>query len=303
MSSFVIGVDIGGTNIRVGLVNENLELIRKEQVLTGSFQHAEEIFAAIRAMIEKVDHDRKASKIGMVLPVPWNGRTEVIVDATNIPCLENVPIGMIQSFFPEYELYFENDVNAITLLESDHGAAKAYDQPIYITVSSGIGSGIIMNKQLVHGSHGYAGEIGSMIVSDSGKNHSTLYDGTLESLCSGIALEEESKLLYGSHATASLLFEQYHKQDEQAIEVIELWIKHFSNAIVSLMQTLDPDIFVVGGAVIHHNQWLIDRVTASARKKVLPHLSGHIQITVSHFGPDAGIIGAGYNVYNKAKGE
>ncbi|OPA79172.1 glucose kinase [Paenibacillus selenitireducens] len=303
MSNFVIGVDIGGTNIRVGLVNGNLELDRKETALTSSFQHVDEIFKAVQAMIEKVDHERQANKIGIVLPVPWSDQTEVIRDATNIPCLENVNIGIIKSYFPEYDVFFENDVNVITLLESDHGAAQAYHHSIYITVSSGIGSGIILDKKLIHGAHGYAGEIGSMIISDSKKNHSTLYNGTLESLCSGKALEEDSKSLYGSHATASLLFEQYHLKDKQAMAVIDSWIEYFSNAIVSLMQTIDPDIFVVGGAVIHHNQWLIDSVIESAKKKVLPHLSDNVKIVVSHFGPDAGIIGAGYNVYKKDKGE
>lgn len=302
MDSFVIGVDIGGTNIRVGLVNEHLELVRKETASTRGFQDAEDIFKSVKEMIEKVDYELKASKIGIVLPVPWNDQTEVIRDVTNIPCLENVSIEKIRTFFPNYEVFFENDVNVITVLESDHGAAKPYNQSIYITVSSGIGCGIILDKKIVQGAHGYAGEIGSMIISDSKRNHSTLYNGTLESLCSGIALEEESKLLYGSDATSHLLFERYHMGDKQAIEVIDRWVEYFSNAIVSLMQTIDPNIFVIGGAVIHHNQWLIGRIVESAKKKVLPHLKDNIKIVLTEFGPDAGIIGAGYNVYKKAKG-
>lgn len=302
MGSFVIGVDIGGTNIRVGLINEHLQLVRKQTAKTRSFQNVDEIFKSIKKMVEQVDHEQKASKIGIVLPVPWNDQTEIIRDITNIPCLENVSIEKIRAFFPNYEVFVENDVNVITVLESDHGAAKPYNQSIYITVSSGIGCGIIYDKAIVHGAHGYAGEIGSMIISDSKRNHSTLYNGTLESLCSGIALEEESKLLYGSDATSGLLFERYHIGDWQAIEVIDRWIEYFSNAIVSLMQTIDPHIFVIGGAVIHHNQWLIDRVIESAKKKVLPHLKENIKIVLPKFGPDAGIIGAGYNVYKKAKG-
>ncbi|MNV81587.1 Glucokinase [compost metagenome] len=90
--------------------------------------------------------------------------------------------------------------------------------------------------------------------------------------------------------------------DRQAIEVIDRWVEYFSNAIVSLMQTIDPNIFVIGGAVIHHNQWLIDRVIESAKKKVLPHLKENIKIVLTEFGPDAGIIGAGYNIYKKTKG-
>jgi glucokinase len=302
MGSFVIGVDIGGTNIRVGLVNEQLELVRKETANTRSFQDADGIFNSVKEMIAKVDHEQQASKIGMVLPIPWNDQTEIIRDVTNVPCLENVSIETIRAYFPNYEVFFENDVNVITVLESDHGAAKPYNQSIYITVSSGIGCGIILNKNIIHGAHGYAGEIGSMIISDSTRNHSTLYNGTLESLCSGIALEAESKFLYGRDATAGLLFERYHMGDRRAIEVIDRWVEYFSNAIVSLMQVIDPNIVVVGGAVIHHNQWLIDRVIESAKKKVLPHLKENIKIVLTEFGPDAGIIGAGYNLYKKEKG-
>ncbi|WP_419885859.1 ROK family protein [Paenibacillus sp. B-A-8] len=302
MGSFVIGVDIGGTNIRVGLVNEQLELVRKESVLTRGFQDADEIFKTVKEMIAKVDHEQQASKIGIVLPIPWNDQTQIIRDITNIPCLENVSIETIRAFFPNYEVSFENDVNVITVLESDHGAAKPYNQSIYITVSSGIGCGIILDKKIIQGAHGYAGEIGSMIISDSKRNHSTLYNGTLESLCSGTALEAESKLLYGSATTSGLLFERYHRGDQQAIEVIDRWVEYFSNAIVNLMQIIDPNIIVVGGAVIHHNQWLIDSVIESAKKKVLPHLKENIKIVLTEFGPDAGMIGAGYNVYKKAKG-
>lgn len=146
MGNFVIGVDIGGTNIRVGLVNEHLELVQKESALTRGFQDADEIFKTVKEMIAKVNHEQQASKIGIALPIPWNDQTQIIRDITNIPCLENVSIETIRAFFPNYEVSFENDVNVITVLESDHGAAKPYSQSIYITVSSGIGCGIILDK-------------------------------------------------------------------------------------------------------------------------------------------------------------
>jgi glucokinase len=294
MNDCVIGVDIGGTNIRVGLVNGELDLERKETALTGSFQSADALFSQIRQMIENVDTDKKARKIGIAIPVPWKDNTAYIVDATNIPCMENMPIRTIQSYFPNYEVYFENDVNVVAFLESEHGASKDYKHSMYITVSTGIGSGIIVNNRIHHGAHGYAGEIGSMIVSDTNKNHSSLYCGTLESLCSGKVLEDESRLLYGSNATTHTLFEKYHNKDEKAAGVIDLWVEHFSSAIATLMQTIDPDIFVMGGAVIDNNQWLIEKVIENAKNKVLENLRDSIKIVISTFGPDAGMIGAGY---------
>jgi glucokinase len=302
MSNSVIGVDIGGTNIRVGLVNEKLELVRKETTLTSDFRTANEMFMAIKQMIERVDDHKSADKIGIALPVPWKQRTKTIYDATNIPCLEGIDISYIKRFFPGYEVHFENDVNVVTLLESEHGASQAYEQSIYITVSTGIGSGIILNNEVLHGAHGYAGEIGSMVISDNGRTHSTLYPGTLEALCSGRALEQESRNLYGNEATVHLLFEKYQQNDEKAIGVVNTWIEYFSNGIASLMQTIDPDIFVIGGAVIYNNQWLIDKIVESAKTKVFEHLSDKVNVVLSKFGPDAGVIGAGYMALKNDKG-
>ncbi|MGC5771296.1 ROK family protein [Paenibacillus pabuli] len=302
MSNSVIGVDIGGTNIRVGLVNEQLELVRKETALTSEFQSADEVFNYVKRVIKEMDYHKTADKIGIALPVPWKERTEIIYDATNIPCLEGVRTESIKRFFPGYEVHFENDVNVVTLLESKHGASRAYGQSIYITVSTGIGSGIVLNNELLHGAHGYAGEIGSMVISDNGNSHSRLYPGTLEALCSGSALEKESKQLYGSEATANLLFEKYRQHDEKAEGVVNTWVEYFSNAVASLMQTIDPDIFVIGGAVIHNNQWLIDKIIESAKTKVFAHLSDKVKVVLPKFGPDAGVIGAGYMALKNNKG-
>ncbi|UPK41353.1 ROK family protein [Paenibacillus pabuli] len=304
MSNNVIGVDIGGTNIRVGLVNEQLQLVRKETALTGAFQDGEELFRHVKRLIEKADLYRSADKVGVALPVPWREGTEILCDATNIPCLEGIQTDVIKRILTGYEVHFENDVNVVTFLESEQGASKAYHQSIYITVSTGIGSGIIVDNKLFHGAHGYAGEIGSMVISDHGKHHAhaSLQPGTLEALCSGRALERESKRLYGNEATVNLLFDKYQRHDEKAERLIKDWVEHFSNAIASLMQTIDPDVIVIGGAVIHNNPWLVDQMIESAKTKVFKHLRDKVHVVLSQFGPDAGIIGAGYMALKNDKG-
>lgn len=300
MNDCVIGVDIGGTNVRVGLVSEKLALIRKETALTDSFGNAEALFAGIRKMVETVDPERKADKIGIALPVPWKSDTACIADAVNIPYLENMPVRAIRAHFPGHGVYFENDVNVIACLESEQGASKGSSHSVYITVSTGIGSGIIVHNEIMHGAHGYAGEIGSMIISDKDNNHASLYSGTLESLCSGKALEEESKKLYGESAATQTLFERFRQQDAPAVRAIESWVEYFSRAIASLMQTMDPDVFVIGGSVIDNNVWLIDKVLENAKNKVLDNLKASIRIVSPKFGGDAGVIGAGYSAWKQA---
>jgi len=220
MSNGVIGVDIGGTNIRVGFVDEKLQLIRKETARQSQFTNANEMFKYIKEMISKVDAEGKANKIGIAMPVPWKDDVEHIFDATNIPILEKMSVEEIRAYFPGYDVYFENDVNVIGLLESRYGASRGYKHSMYITISTGIGSGIVFNNEIFHGAHGYAGEIGSMIVSD--------HVGSLELLCSGQALENASKNLYGNDATTRLLFEKYQANDKYAVDVMNLWIERFS---------------------------------------------------------------------------
>lgn len=97
MNDCVIGVDIGGTNIRVGLVNENLEITRKETALTDSFESADELFTGIRQMVGIINTDRRASRIGIAMSVPWRNDTEYIVDAINIPCQEIMIVDAFES--------------------------------------------------------------------------------------------------------------------------------------------------------------------------------------------------------------
>jgi glucokinase len=304
MADKVIGVDIGGTNIRVGLINRDLQLEKKETALTSKFYNADEFFQYIRTMIERVDANREARRIGIALPAPWVEGMEKFSDATNLPLLERTSVTEIKSYFPEYDLYFENDVNVIALLESSLGAAKNSKNAIYITVSTGIGSGLIVNDKIFQGTHGYAGEIGSMIISDENRNHFALYNGTLESLCSGKTLEEESIKIFGKGATAKLLFENYLNGHADAIKVIDSWVDYFSSAIASLMQIIDPEVFVLGGSVILHNPWLIEKLIKPTKNKVFEQLKDKIKIVISEYGLDAGMIGAGYlAIKNKIKGE
>lgn len=299
----VIGVDIGGTNIRVGLIDEHLNLIRKETAQTDDFKSSHELFEYLLEMIEKVNEKKSAKKIGIAIPVPWRDGFKRLFDVTNIPYLEGFEVGEAASYFPGYEVYFENDVNVVAILESACGASKEYDHSMYITVSTGIGSGVILNKKIYHGAHGYAGEVGSIIISDSKAHRSAETEGSFESLCSGVALEKVSKSLFGNMASVKLLFEKYQEGDAKAIEAIQRWIDYFSSGITSLMHSFDPNVIVLGGSVIQNNQWILEKIEESTKNKVFMNLKDKVKILISNFGDNAGLIGAGYVALQKSKGE
>lgn len=300
MTKKVIGIDIGGTSVRVGLIDENLNLLSKEVANTSDFSSQNDLFHAIKEMIQKVDSAGETSKIGICLPIPWTPDLEEIVDAINISYLDTVKISEIKNYFKEYEVYIENDMNVIAILEANLGSSKEYKHSLYVTVSTGIASGVIINREIFHGTNGYGGEVGNIQLTDS---HGNFSEGTLENLCSGLALEQKSKQLFGEEADARLLFEKFHEGNELAEEAVDDWIEYFSSGMASIIHCFDPEIIILGGSVIMNNEWLIEKVVEETKEKVFPNLVNKVNIVISKFGNDVGILGAGFLAIKNTKGD
>ena len=289
MKTYVIGVDIGGTNTRVALIDEDLKIERKENIATHQFDHPKAFLTHLYEMVEKVNFEKKASTIGIVLPVPWKSQQRIFVDVANIPYLENFPISEFEKIFDGYKLHFENDVNVVSLLESEMGSAKDYDNSLYVTVSTGVGSGVIINNKIYNGANGYAGEIGTVPV-----HHPTGGVTWLEHLCSGDALHKESVRLFGEEGTAQILFEEYHKQHPGAVKVITEWKEWLSTGLATLSLIVDPGIIVLGGAVTIHQPWIVPLLLEATREKVFPQMANKIKMKISEFGLDVGLVAAGH---------
>jgi len=287
MSHYLIGVDVGGTWVRVALVDEALNVIKKTATRTSEFSTIEEYLYGLKKMVEEVDAQRLATQIGMVVPTPWKDNMTHFQDATNVSFLEGIATKEIKDYFPNREIFFENDVNVVALLESQIESRKAYESIMYITVSTGIGSGIIINGTIWQGAKGYAGEVGNMIVSEREKDLVFV----LEDICSGLALDVAAKTYYGEGANSERLFAAYHQGDECALATIDSWFETFSDTLASLMHVINPDIFVLGGAVIYHNQWLIDELINRTRPKLFENLREHLKIELSHYGSNSGVLG------------
>lgn len=303
MINHVIGVDIGGTNIRAALLTDKLHLVKKEIALTTDFRTANDFLMQIKKMTDSVDPNGMAGAISIVLPVPWTSNKEFIADATNIPYLENLSVETVRKFFPRYKVYLENDVNVIALLESDLGAARESRNSVYITVSTGIGSGIIINNQIYHGANGYAGEIGSIIISHKECTREHPLKGSLEELCSGKALEQMSINLYGEGATARQLFTCYEEGEQNAGKVVERWFGGLVTGLAAVIQMMDPEIIVLGGPVILNHNWMIEKIRKEIPQKVLGQLGNKTKILAAEFGTEAGITGAAYYALKQSEGE
>ncbi|MBC1912343.1 ROK family protein [Listeria booriae] len=281
-----IGIDIGATNMRVGLFDPADQLVAREQSNTEATLGATQALEKLVRMIEAVDPERLASGIGIGAPGPLDVDNGIILDAPNLPGWHGFRIRDELESRAGKTVFLMNDAKVAALAEAKIGAGAGYSSVQYITVSTGVGGGLVCDGEVFAGSHQHASELGNMIVDVSLKN------GTLEDLCSGTVLKRESKVLFGKDKTAANLFIHYDAYHPEARRVIAGWLQHFGAALTSIIQVIDPEVFVLGGAVILHNPWLVEELKTVVAQRVYGTMKETIQLKVASLGDDAGLYGA-----------
>ncbi|MBC2025522.1 ROK family protein [Listeria booriae] len=281
-----IGIDIGATNMRVGLFDPADQLVAREQSNTEATSGATQALEKLVRMIEAVDPERLASGIGIGAPGPLDVDNGIILDAPNLPGWHGFRIRDELESLAGKAVFLMNDAKVAALAEAKIGAGAGYSSVQYITVSTGVGGGLVCDGEVFAGSHQHASELGNMIVDVSLKN------GTLEDLCSGTALKRESKVLFGKDKTAADLFMHYDAYHPEARRVVACWLQHFGAALTSIIQVIDPEVFVLGGAVILHNPWLVEELKTVVAQRVYGTMKETIQLKVASLGDDAGLYGA-----------
>lgn len=281
-----IGIDIGATNMRVGLFDPADQLVAREQSNTEATSGATQALEKLVRMIEAVDPERLASGIGIGAPGPLDIDNGIILDAPNLPGWHGFRIRDELESRAGKTVFLMNDAKVAALAEAKIGAGVGYSSVQYITVSTGVGGGLVCDGEVFAGSHQHASELGNMIVDVSLKN------GTLEDLCSGTALKRESRVLFGKDKTAANLFMHYDAYHPEARRVVAGWLQHFGAALTSIIQVIDPEVFVLGGAVILHNPWLVEELKTVVAQRVYGTMKETIQLKVASLGDDAGLYGA-----------
>lgn len=290
---YTIGVDVGGTSARVALLDENFEILKKETISTG-LRDFDEVISDIANMINNIDPEKKAKIVGFDTPGPLDLDKGMILDAPNLPTWSNKPFVSKIEELTGRKTYLTNDANAAAIAQAIEDKSETL---VFITVSTGVGGGIVYQGKLIEGKKAYAGEFGLMIIADDDRKHSQLYKGTLESLCSGTALALEASKRYDREISTKELFDLYEEKDQIAIDIIELWAEHFSRAIANLLQIIEPEVFYIGGSVVLYNPWLLDMVKEKTKNKLYEGLKDRVNLKIAKYGENAGIVGAAYNAY------
>jgi glucokinase len=305
MSGVIIGVDLGGTRVRAARLDKHLRILERHETLT----HADEGLAAVLQRIKDLIREvlptdgTPVEGIGISAPGPLNPKTGVIVAPPNLPGWHNVPLSEVLQAEFNVPVYCGNDANVAAMAEAVRGAARGYRHVIYLTVSTGIGSGIIYDGRLLLGKEGLAAEAGHIQLLVEGEHVSSL-----EKEASGTALGRQARALIAAGRTsklvdlvdgdiekidAQLIGEAAHAGDPLALELVTRCGKMVGLGIVSLLHLFNPEIVVIGGGVSNIGEPLFTPMHAAIKQYALDEAYwGDLKIAEAGLGGDVSIIGA-----------
>jgi glucokinase len=236
------GIDLGGTQVRVALARSDGRLAASIKTKTALLPSAQSMVDWAAAEIDRHRGREKVRSITIAAPGPIDIKRGVLVNPPNLPW-QNVPLVAMMGRATGAKVNLANDADMAGLGEFHHGAGRGTRNMVYITWSTGVGGGLIIDGNLHRGAHGTAGEIGHMIVDPNGPLDNCGQRGCLEAFISGRALAQET-----GHP-ASELFAAAARGDRAARMVVERAARYMGLALISLTNVLDPEVFVIGGGV------------------------------------------------------
>ena len=311
---FRIGVDLGGTNIAVGLVNEEFQIIQKKSVPTGATRDAEAIVADIAMLCREVCAAQNISikdldGIGIATPGIANHDDGILVYSCNLPAFLHYPIAdtLKKMLGAECGVHIENDANAAAWGEAVAGAAKGTKNNIMITLGTGVGGGIIIGGKIYSGFNYAGAELGHIVIEVDGAQCGCGRRGCWEAYSSATALIRMTKekleecaatgrktmMADAPKVSGRTAFDAMRAGDEAGKEVVEMYLSYLGTGMVNIVNIFQPEVISVGGGVSGEGQSLIDALLEGIHKEQYGlGIVAEPEIRIAQLGNDAGIIGA-----------
>lgn len=310
------GVDVGGTNIKIGLVDAAGRTLAFDKIPTGADgpaeQAAQRMGETVRRLIDGVGAvNGQVARVGVASPGPIDIPMGVLVGPGNLPNWWDFPIRDRVSHYADLPVTFANDANAAAYGEYWRGAGQQHDSMILLTLGTGIGGGIIIGDLLIDGAHGCGSECGHILIDlrEDARVDSLGKPGSLEGHCGAYAVvarteealdagRESSLHQRRDEITPLVIAEAATEGDELAREIVLETARYMGIGIVTLVHTIDPDGVVLGGAMTFGGpghplgEEFLATVRAEARRRMLEPLREKVAIEFATLGGDAGYIGA-----------
>nr|WP_315048719.1 ROK family protein [uncultured Leptotrichia sp.] len=308
---YYAGIDLGGTNTKIGLVDAEGNIIFTTIVKTDSLEGFEKTIERLaKILLQQVKsfdlNFEDVQSVGVGVPGPVLN-TRVVKFWANFPWKNGVDLALEFEKNLGKPVKVDNDVNVITLGEMWKGSAQGYKNVLGLAIGTGIGGGIIVDGKLVSGEHGAGGEVGHIKVEKDGKLCGCGQKGCWEAYASatGLIREAQSRLavnkvngLYEHVKSRTLeakdVFDMAKQGDQFSLDLVDYEAEYIALGIGNLLSTLDPEIVVVGGGVALAGDILFDKVKEKLGKYAFPSTIENLKIVSATLGNDAGILGAAY---------
>ena len=307
-----VGIDLGGTNIAVGIVDDNNNIIARATEKTNAPRPCEEICESISVAVNNALKNANLtlddiSSIGAGIPGTVNPETGVIGFSNNLG-FSNVPLTEILEKKVGKKIFIDNDANAAALGEMIAGAGKSAKSFIAVTLGTGVGGGTIINGKMLLGSNFAGGELGHTVIEVDGAQCTCGRRGCLEAYSSATGLiritkevmmkNNDSKMweLVGddiTHISGKTAFDAMRMGDKAGTEVVDIYCKYLACGITNIVNIFQPDVLCIGGGVSREGDNILSRIVPVVeRERFSKNIEKQTVIKTAELGNDAGIIGA-----------
>ncbi|MBN1064711.1 ROK family protein [Clostridium botulinum] len=288
---YYIGIDIGGTNLRVAILDEECNLVDKLKISNEVEKGPEYNLDKLILEIKERWSDKEIISVGVGCPGPLDIRSGTILVTPNLRTWEYFKLKEYLENKFDLPVFVNNDANVAGYSEAMIGAGKGAESVYYMTLSTGIGGGFIYKGEIVSGFNSIAAEIGNMIINEDTYKHSNMNYGGLEGQCSGVNIARISSEIIGGELTTKDVFECAEKGNVELQKMLSEWVINVSKAIANIIVTVDPEVIVLGGSVIINNPSYLNKIKEETQKRVFDGIK--INIKLAEIGDDTGLIGAG----------
>lgn len=310
MSPVILCVDIGGTHLRAARFSPTGQMLQRESIPTRVDEGFGPVLARLYHLIERVlpEGGEEVIGIGLAVPGPLNPYAGVIIGAPNLPGWVNVPLRDLVAERFGYPVSIGNDANLAALGEHRFGAGRGYTDVIYLTISTGIGSGIITDGRMLLGRDGLGAEAGHIVVEPDGPRCGCGGYGHLEAVASGTALGRQAAALVAegrapaiaelaggdpAGVTGEIVGKAALAGDPVAIGLVTRAARYIGQGITTLLHLFNPGIVILGGGVTQLGDLLFEPIRARVRELAMsPVYWENTPIVQAALGDDVGLLGA-----------
>lgn len=308
---YYIGIDLGGTNIAAGVVNEEGKIVKSGSVPTKRERNHSEIIKDMAELVKNLISEaglknEDVAYIGIGSPGAIDSKNGVVMYANNLNFrMVNVREEMKKHI--DLPVYIDNDANCAGLGETKFGGAKGAKNSLTVTLGTGVGGGVVIDGKIFGGTHNVGTELGHMVIVRDGEQCSCGRKGCLEAYASATALINQARSAVARNLDSKILelangdlskieaktvFDAMHAGDEVAAKVVDNYLEYLAEGIANFINIFEPEVIAIGGGVSRQGDFILVPLREKVYKRVYGGVTPPVQIKAAELGNDAGIIGA-----------